>query len=729
MTSNSVAVHETAVVWLVLALISITAFSVRLFAIVKFESVIHEFDPYFNFRATEVLAQSGIYAFWNWFDASSWYPLGRVAGQAMYPGVMVTAAALHWVLHLVGLPMEVRDVCVFLGPVFACLTALMVYALVRESCGWRSTALLAAYLVSTSPAYLSRSVGGSFDNEAVAITALMHAFYWIVRAFQRTSPLSAAVAALAYFYMACSWGGYVYITNIVALFVLVQMMLGRLQSGHHAVYLIFHCLGTSLVAMLPIVGMQAFKSGEHLASHAVAVLSMTVLLMKRRKTSFILRRRTLVPVGIGIAATVTFLLWSRVSQLAGRTLTLLDPTYAAKFVPIIASVSEHQPSTWFNMAFDMHSVVLAGAFPGLLTCLCPSWMGRSPSGQTFGLFLLAMYAVTAAYFACVMSRMTLIATPAVCIVASIGYTHLVVLLCGSIPTSSVSGLVSGEKYSSKLNVLKRPSKMPNDEESDTKAALHPRYWVVYPTVLLFWAMLVNVTLHSTWSSATVFSNPSVVIEQQMASDGARFVIDDFREAFSWLHHNTPPNAVVAAWWDYGYQASAMSHRITLVDNNTWNTRHIARVGLALSLPEAEAHAVLRYLDVDYIMVVFGGASAQTSDELNKMYWIARIVADEFPALDIDAFNSRESGTLEVKPEVASAAFKRTLCWALSYFRYPQHPYVHGMDYSRMDKVRDEIELTYFEEVYTTSQWLVRIYKVLDKDSGFTWDGVGLPSRD
>ena len=399
-------------------------------------------------------------------------------------------------------------------------------------------------------------------------------------------------------------------------------------------------------------------------------------------------------------------------------------------MPIIASVSEHQPSTWFNMAFDMHSVVLAGAFPGLLTCLCPSWMGRAPSRQTFGLFLLAMFAVTSSYFACVMSRMTLIATPAVCILASIGYTHLIVLLCGSIPTSSVAGLLSGEEYSSMLNVLKRPNnRMLSEEEIEAKVAFYPRYWVVYPTVLLFWAMLVKVTLHSTWSSATVFSNPSVVIEQQIASDGARFVIDDFREAFSWLHHNTPPNAVVAAWWDYGYQASAMSHRITLVDNNTWNTRHIARVGLALSLPEAEAHAVLRYLDVDYIMVVFGGASAQTSDELNKMYWIARIVADEFPALDIDAFNSRESGTLEVKPEVASAAFKRTLCWALSYFRYPQHPYVHGMDYSRMDKVRDEIELTYFEEVYTTSQWLVRIYKVLDKDSGFTWDGVGLPSRD
>lgn len=29
-----------------------------------------------------------------------------------------------------------------------------------------------------------------------------------------------------------------------------------------------------------------------------------------------------------------------------RFWTLLDPTYAKKFIPIIASVSEHQPTTW-----------------------------------------------------------------------------------------------------------------------------------------------------------------------------------------------------------------------------------------------------------------------------------------------------------------------------------------------------------------------------------------------
>lgn len=38
----------------ILAAICLLAFGIRLFAVVRYESVIHEFDPYFNFRTTKV---------------------------------------------------------------------------------------------------------------------------------------------------------------------------------------------------------------------------------------------------------------------------------------------------------------------------------------------------------------------------------------------------------------------------------------------------------------------------------------------------------------------------------------------------------------------------------------------------------------------------------------------------------------------------------------------------
>ena len=42
--------------------------------------------------------------------------------------------------------------------------------------------------------------------------------------------------------------------------------------------------------------------------------------------------------------------------------------------------------------------------------------------------------------------------------------------------------------------------------------------------------------------------------------------------------------VVGCRWDYGYQTTAMANRTIIVDNNTWNTSHIATVGRAMSSP-------------------------------------------------------------------------------------------------------------------------------------------------
>ena len=63
---------------------------------------------------------------------------------------------------------------------------------------------------------------------------------------------------------------------------------------------------------------------------------------------------------------------------------------------------------------------------------------------------------------------------------------------------------------------------------------------------------------------------------------------------------------MASWWDYGYQTTAMANRTVIVDNNTWNNTHIATVGRAMSSPERKAWQIYRSLDVDYVLVVFGG---------------------------------------------------------------------------------------------------------------------------
>lgn len=68
-----------------------------------------------------------------------------------------------------------------------------------------------------------------------------------------------------------------------------------------------------------------------------------------------------------------------------------------------------------------------------------------------------------------------------------------------------------------------------------------------------------------------------------------------------------------SWWDYGYQITAMANRTILVDNNTWNNTHISRVGQAMASTEEKAYEIMRELDVDYVLVIFGGLTGYSSD--------------------------------------------------------------------------------------------------------------------
>ena len=78
------------------------AYDIRLYAVREYGRIIHEFDPWFNFRATQYLADNGWAKFSKWFDYMSWYPLGRPVGTTIYPGMQVTAVAIWKSLGALG---------------------------------------------------------------------------------------------------------------------------------------------------------------------------------------------------------------------------------------------------------------------------------------------------------------------------------------------------------------------------------------------------------------------------------------------------------------------------------------------------------------------------------------------------------------------------------------------------------------------------------------------------
>lgn len=173
----------------------------------------------------------------------------------------------------------------------------------------------------------------------------------------------------------------------------------------------------------------------------------------------------------------------------------------------------------------------------------------------------------------VMVRLMLVLAPVMCVLSGIG----------------VSGLLSS--FMRNLEVFNNKGKK---KKVDMTYPLKTE--VASFVVLMMTVFLVAYTFHCTWVSigghtsipsspvscdyqvtSEAYSSPSIVLAASQ-HDGSRIIFDDFREAYYWLRQNTPEDAKVMSWWDYGYQITAMANRTILVDNNTWNNTHISRVG-------------------------------------------------------------------------------------------------------------------------------------------------------
>ena len=60
---------------------------------------------------------------------------------------------------------------------------------------------------------------------------------------------------------------------------------------------------------------------------------------------------------LGFGALVLLALSGVIAPFTGRFYSLWDTSYAKKYIPIIASVSEHQPTAWPKFFFDLHMLI------------------------------------------------------------------------------------------------------------------------------------------------------------------------------------------------------------------------------------------------------------------------------------------------------------------------------------------------------------------------------------
>ncbi|KAF7594237.1 oligosaccharyl transferase stt3 subunit [Aspergillus hancockii] len=686
---------------IILVTIAAAAVSSRLFSVIRFESIIHEFDPWFNFRATKYLVQHGFESFWDWFDDRTWHPLGRVTGGTLYPGLMVTSGVIYHILRFLTIPVDIRNICVLLAPGFSGLTAFAMYLLTCEMSNSPSAGLLAAAFMGITPGYISRSVAGSYDNEAIAIFLLVFTFFLWIKAVKNGSIMWGALTALFYGYMVSAWGGYVFITNLIPLHVFVLLCMGRYSPRLYISYTTWYALGTLASMQIPFVGFLPIRNSDHMAALGVFGLIQLVAFadfvrsfIPGKQFQRLLTAMVIVIFGIAFVGLVTLTVSGVIAPWSGRFYSLWDTGYAKIHIPIIASVSEHQPTAWPAFFFDLN--LLIWLFPaGVYMCF------RELRDEHV---FVIIYSVLASYFAGVMVRLMLTLTPIVCVAAALALSSIL---------DTYVFASRGPNPRTKTNEESPMDGLRSTRNPDVGISSYLSKAVVTSSVAIYLLLFVA---HCTWVTSNAYSSPSVVLASRMP-DGSQFIIDDYREAYYWLRQNTPNNAKIMSWWDYGYQIGGMADRPTLVDNNTWNNTHIATVGKAMSSREEVSYPILRQHDVDYVLVVFGGLLGYSGDDINKFLWMVRIAEGIWPdeVKERDYFTAR--GEYRVDDE-ATPAMRNSLMYKMSYYNY-NSLFQQGQ---AMDRVRgsrlpaEGPQLSTLEEAYTSENWIIRIYKVKDLDN-------------
>merc|ERR1711939_1194011 len=693
---------------IILCTIAAAAVASRLFSVIRFESIIHEFDPWFNFRATKYLVNHGFHAFWDWFDDRTWHPLGRVTGGTLYPGLMVTSGVIYHLLRLLSLPVDIRNICVLLAPGFSGLTAFATYLFTNEMSTSPSAGLLAAIFMGIAPGYISRSVAGSYDNEAIAIFLLVFTFYLWIKALKVGSAYWGALCALFYGYMVSAWGGYVFITNLIPLHVFVLVCMGRFSPRLYVSYCSWYALGTLASMQIAFVGFLPIRSSEHMSALGVFGLLQLVGFVEfvrsgvpSKQFATLLRGFVLAVFVVAFGGLVLLTVGGVIAPWTGRFYSLWDTGYAKIHIPIIASVSEHQPTAWPAFFFDLN--MLIWLFPaGVYMCF------RNLKDEHV---FVVIYAVLASYFAGVMVRLMLTLTPVVCCAAALAISHILdTYLYLPSPVDESSESSNGSVKASKISA--------NPSLRSIRNPLVGIYSMASKSLItsMLTSYLLLFVLHCTWVTSNAYSSPSVVLASRLP-DGSQHIIDDYREAYYWLRQNTPDDAKIMSWWDYGYQIGGMADRPTLVDNNTWNNTHIATVGKAMSSREEVSYPIMRQHEVDYVLVIFGGLLGYSGDDINKFLWMVRIAEGIWPdeVQERDFFTER--GEYRVDDQ-ATPTMKNSLMYKMSYYNYNSlFPAGQAQDRVRGVKLPDVgPTLNTVEEAFTSENWIVRIYKVKDLDN-------------
>ena len=505
---------------------------------------LNEYDPFFNYRATQFMVENGLPSYLEWHDDLSWHPHGRDVSATSQVMLHTTTAMLY---QTFGMGSSLYDFTIIFPMVVSSLTAIVIFALVR-TIGGTTAGLLASLFFAVSPIIIMRGSIGWFKSEPLGLFYGLLAVYLLISGIKsdkgKVSVAKIVGAGILLAFGLASWGGIQFFILPIGLFFLALPFLRKDNKFIIWTSVIFTSVFFLVTGLFERTGFAFISnlSGFFLIGCTVFLVVFTIIRSIISKAQL---RNGLALLGGAIIVGIAIVSSGVISLGSYRYLNAANP-FLITTDTLIDSVSEHATTT-IDISFYFFSILMV--FAGLgAWLLFQKKVNRSLNIKGEMAVFALIIGFLGIYFSSAFVRLEVFGSISVIILSSIGISILIskILKEGHKPTSAVTKI-------SFLAIIVTLLMVP----------------MVYPEKL-------------NWAN----NNEGLPIT--ILNSGTHFNIstNDWADSMQWVRENTPKDAVIASWWDYGYWISTLGERKTLADNSTlldWQIRKIA--AMYMSTPE------------------------------------------------------------------------------------------------------------------------------------------------
>jgi dolichyl-diphosphooligosaccharide--protein glycosyltransferase len=563
-----------------------------------------EFDPFFNFRATEYIVQNGFSDYFNWHDDESWYlpldttgigqPITGISGRdvsATSQVMLHSTAAITY--QIFGGNSSLYDFTILFPAVIGSLTVIVIFGLVRVFAG-TTAGLFASLLFAVSLPIILRGTIGWFKSEPLGIFYALLGLYFFfsgIRSKNKKIAFSKIIlGGIVMTFAMASWGGIQFFIIPLGLFILA---LPFVRKDHKfLLWSIPLFVGTFLVTAImferPGIGFVFGLGGISLIIPTI-FLVLCIFIQKISKDENKIRNGLILLFSILLLGSFLVTINEELGSLplpSFRYLNALNP-FLTTLDPLTDSVAEHA-TTSIQLSFFFHSILLIFSALGVWFLLSKK-ISHSIifERNDMRIFVLIM-GITGVYVSSAFIRLEVFASISLIFLTSIGLSILI-------------------KEIFKINLSKKKN-----------------YSLKISSILILFILFTIPLVYPTssnWISSIDF--PPTILTGGTSYPPS----NDWLETLEWIKLNTPEDSIVASWWDYGYWISTVAERTTLIDNATISTWQIAKVAeIFMSTPD-EAWNLLTAWDVDYV-VVYVAAQRLTGDWNDDSLYVLNGGGDE-----------------------------------------------------------------------------------------------------